>query len=133
SDWDRTPSPWPAHLLVVYITIVNIESPIDNSGSGDGIPAGGEAGDTLFPLDAQRVEGEGEEGVVADQHGHLDELTVVVPLPQPGPGAVADDRAAVELVGGLEEGGVEGRQPRCRRPVDHSVDLVAQAPLARHP
>src|SRR5205085_4439498 len=118
------------HLLVVATAIVNIESAIDNSGSGGCIPAGRKAFDSLVPLDAQRVEGEGEHGVVADQHGDLDELALVVPLPEPSPGVVADDRVPIELVGGLQEGGVEGVPPRRRRPVDHPVDLVAQARVA---
>src|SRR5881392_2687791 len=64
----------PGHLLVVATAIVKVESPIDNYGSCWCIPAGRKPFDSLVPLDAQRVEGEGEQGVVADQHGDLDEL-----------------------------------------------------------
>src|SRR5690606_36806771 len=61
----------------------------------------------LLELDAEGVQGEGDEVVLADEERHLDQLTLVVAGGERGPGLVADPGGVVQLVGGPQQGGVE--------------------------
>src|SRR5215212_9816478 len=69
---------------------------------------GSEAGNPPLPLHADRVQGERHEVIVADQHGELDQLTLVVAAGERGPCGVGDRRAVVQLVGGPQQSPLEG-------------------------
>ena len=59
------------------------------------------AREPFVEFDTEAVEGHGDQVIVADQHGQLDELFRVVPLSQRRPGAVGEHRAHVQPEGFL--------------------------------
>jgi len=66
-----------------------------------------EAAQARLALDAEAVEHVRDEGVLADEHRHLDELALVEVCGEQRPGAIGDAGVGVELVGGAEHCGLQ--------------------------
>ena len=80
----------------------------------------------LVELHLERVQGKGDEVIVADEHGDLEQAALVVGLGELRPRSVGDLRLRVQLVGGAQQSGV-GRRPAGRvGTLGHAQDLLAR-------